>query len=82
MFQQLFESMPDPVISIDSEGAIVRINSQAERVFGYNREEKLGQPVEMLIPGRFRDRHVGLRGTYMAGPRTRPGRDLTGRPFR
>jgi PAS domain S-box-containing protein len=82
VFQQLFESMPDPVISINREGAIVRINSQAEQVFGYNREEMLGQPVEMLIPGRFRDRHVGLRGGYIAEPKVRPmgaGLDLYGR---
>ncbi len=77
VFQQLFESMPDPVISVNREGAIVRTNSQAERVFGYRREEMLGQPVEMLIPGRFRDRHVGLRRGYIAEPKVRPmGQDL------
>src|SRR5207302_6290586 len=53
----------------------------AERVFGYDRAEMLGQQVEMLVPTRFRHGHPGLRGAFFADPQSRPmgaGRDLYG----
>ena len=55
------------------------VNAQAERVFGYRRDEMLGQPIEMLVPERFRAPHPGLRGSFFADPKSRPmgaGRDL------
>ena len=82
MFQQLFESAPDAVIAANGAGVMVRLNRQAEKYFGYRRDELLGQPVEMLLPERFRQVHAGLRGTYIAEPRIRPmgsGADLYGR---
>ena len=82
MFRQLFESAPDPEIAVNHAGIIVRVNAEATRVFGYGREQMLNQPVEMLMPDRLREPHVGLRGTYMAAPRTRPmgaGLDLYAR---
>jgi len=73
------EAAPNAMVMIDRAGAIVMVNAQAERVFGYPRAELVGQPVEMLVPERFRGHHPGLRATFFAGPRPRPmgaGRDL------
>jgi PAS domain S-box-containing protein len=57
------------------------VNTQAEQVFGYSRAELVAQPVEMLVPERFRSHHPELRKTFLADPRPRPmgaGRDLFG----
>src|SRR5260221_153556 len=69
------------MVMINAAGRIEMVNTQAERVFGYARTELLGQPVEMLVPERFRGHHPGLRGAFFADPRSRPmgaGRDLYG----
>lgn len=82
MFGGLFESAPDAIVVCDRDGTIVRINAQAETVFGYGRAEVLNQPVEMLIPERFRDLHVKLRRLYVNEPRHRilsPNRDIWAR---
>src|SRR5919199_6874962 len=66
---------------VNAAGLIEMVNAQAERVFGYRREELLGRPVEMLVPDRFRRHHPGLREGFFAKPRARPmgaGRDLYG----
>ena len=77
LFQALFESSPDAVVIADSEGSIVRVNAQAEALFGYSPDELLGQPIETLIPERFHALHVAHRANYRAAPQTRPmGRDL------
>ena len=55
------------------------VNAQTERDFGYDRSEMLGQPIEMLLPARFNDRHPGLRNGFLKNPQPRPmgaGRDL------
>ncbi len=81
-FRGLLESAPDGVVVIEAQGRIVLVNQQAERIFGYTREELLGEPVEMLLPARFRGRHPSSRGRYFAQPRTRPmglGLELAGR---
>ncbi|HEY7296188.1 MAG TPA: PAS domain S-box protein, partial [Dehalococcoidia bacterium] len=57
---------------VDSEGRITIVNQQAEALFGYRREEMLGQPIELLIPARFRGGHVAERRGYTAAPHTRP----------
>lgn len=72
MFEGLFESAPDAIVVVDREGRIVRLNAQAERMFGYRREALLGQSVEILIPERFRPRHMGHRKKYMDEPHARP----------
>jgi PAS domain S-box-containing protein len=81
-FLGVLETAPDAIVVVDGEGRIVLINTQTERMFGYRREELLGQNHEVLLPERFRDRHVEHRGRYVAEPRTRPmgtGLDLLGR---
>jgi PAS domain S-box-containing protein len=80
-FGAYLESAPDAVVIIDSEGGIVFANAQTERLFGFAREELLGQSVERLLPDRFRRAHVAHRGGYRSDPRTRPmgtGRALYG----
>jgi len=82
MLRSLFEFAPDAIAVLDRAGRIMRVNAQAERMFGYPREELVGQPVEMLMPERYRDRHTKHRAGYMAEPRTRPmgvGLELNGR---
>src|SRR5579885_3583537 len=82
IFKRLFESSPDSIVVTDRDGCIREANPQTERLFGYSRDELIGNPVEMLIPERFRNMHVHHRGDYDAEPRVRPmgiGLDLFGR---
>jgi PAS domain S-box-containing protein len=71
-YRDLLEFMPDAIVIINGLGRIVLVNGQAETVFGYTRAELLGQPLEMLLPARFRGVHVGHRSGYFAQPRRRP----------
>ncbi len=69
------------MVIVNREGALVLVNSQTERLFGYRRAELIGQPVDMLVPARFRGGHEGHRAGYFADPRVRAmgsGRDLYG----
>jgi PAS domain S-box-containing protein len=70
-FGRLIESAPDGVVIIDGDGRIKLVNEQAETLFGHQREDILGHPVEMLLPERFRARHVAHRANYLADPVTR-----------
>jgi PAS domain S-box-containing protein len=72
VFEQFLEFAPDATVGIDQSGEIALVNQQTERLFGYSREELLGEPVEILLPKRFREQHVGRRGAYFRDPRTRP----------
>jgi PAS domain S-box-containing protein len=81
-FRALLESAPDGIVVVDSRGTIVIVNSQTERLFGYTRQELIGQPVELLVPERVRTNHLQDRNSYLADPRLRPmgaGRALRGR---
>ena len=78
-FRQVVEWAPNAMVMVNRDGVVEMVNAQAERVFGYARAELLGQPVEMLVPERFRGGHAGMRRSFFTEPRSRPmgaGRDL------
>ena len=80
-FQQLLESAPDAIVGIGRDGRIVLVNAQTEKLFGYAREELIGEAVEKLVPERYHGAHSGHRSGYFTDPRTRPmgaGLDLYG----
>ncbi len=66
------ESAPDAMMICRDDGSIVLVNAQAEGLFGYNREEILGRPVEVFVPDRLRAAHGDHRGNYHRDPRVRP----------
>lgn len=70
-FGNLLDSMPDGIVMVNSTGRIVLVNTQAEQLFGYQAAELNGQPVEVLLPQRYRSAHVGHRSGYFSQPRTR-----------
>jgi len=71
----LLEAAPDSVVVTDNKGYIVRINAQTEKLFGYSRDELIGQRVETLIPERLRERHLAHWERYSASPYVRPMAD-------
>jgi two-component system, cell cycle sensor histidine kinase and response regulator CckA len=78
----LLELAPDAIVGIRRDGLIVLINAQVEALFGYERSELVGQPVEVLVPESLREGHRARRIGYFDDPCTRPmgvGLDLFGR---
>jgi len=81
LFRLVVESSPSGVVMVDRRGTIVLVNRETERLFGYPREELVGQSIERLVPARFRDSHPTVRQEYFAHPEKRAmgaGRDLFG----
>jgi two-component system, LuxR family, sensor kinase FixL len=81
-FRRVVEAAPNAMIMVNQEGQITLANQQAEKTFGYPREELLGGPIEMLLPERVRSDHEGFRHDYLCDPQARPmgaGRELFGR---
>lgn len=81
-FRQIVERAPDAFVVIDSEGRIILVNRQTERLFGYAREELLGKPVEELVPDQLREGHAIARDAYFGEPKVREmgaNLDLSGR---
>jgi PAS domain S-box-containing protein len=71
-FRDLVESAPDGLVIADKEGKIVLANAQVEQLFGYTRQELLGNPVEFLMPERFREKHPKHRDEYFRNAKMRP----------
>ena len=81
-FRQLLEAAPDAMVVVDRAGRIALVNSQTEHLFGYAREELLGQHVEVLVPQNLQTRHAEHRSAYQRDPHRRPmgtGLELSGR---
>ncbi|AOV18425.1 hypothetical protein BJI67_04585 [Acidihalobacter aeolianus] len=81
-FRGLLESAPDAFVIVDAQGCIAMVNSQALSWFGYAREELIGQPIEILVPERYRDGHPAHRNQYLKSPVLRPigeGKELFAR---
>jgi formate hydrogenlyase transcriptional activator len=81
-FRALFEFSPDAIIASDEDGRITEVNARVESMFGYPRGELLGQPIDSLVPERFRHTHPARRQEYASEARVRPmgaGLDLYGR---
>ncbi len=80
-FRATIESAPTAMVMIDAAGAIMLVNAETEKLFGYAREELLGKPVEVLVPERFRSKHPEYRREFFSKPQARrmgAGRDLFG----
>src|SRR5680860_303200 len=78
-YRELLEAAPYAMVVVNQRGQMVLLNTQVETLFGYLREELLGQTIELLVPERFRDRHPKHRAGFFAEPRMRimrPGVDL------
>jgi PAS domain S-box-containing protein len=78
----LLETLPDAIVAVDREGTIVQVNSQAQELFGYERDELMGQKIEMLVPESSRSDHHHHREHFAQMPKTRrmgAGLDLRGR---
>lgn len=72
IFRGLLETAPDPVVVVNADGRIMLVNTQFEHVFGYSRNDVIGQSVEILVPKRFHNQHPSHRGHYFQEPRVRP----------
>ena len=81
-FVALLEAAPDAMVCVDGDGKIALVNAQAERLFGYHRDELVGRLVDVLVPDSARAVHPEHRADYVADPRPRPmeaGMELAGR---
>jgi len=81
-FRLVVEAAPTAMIMVNKEGRITLINKRVETLFGYKRDELIDQPVETLVPERFRSQLVAFRHGYLCDPQARPmsaGRELFGR---
>ena len=81
-FRDLLEAAPDAMVIVNGEGRIVLVNSQAVALFGWKREELLGESIDLLVPARFHGKHAGHRGAFFQNPKVRAmgaGLELYGR---
>ncbi len=70
-FQSFLESVPDAIVIVDKSGNIQSVNKQAQEMFGYRKNEIVGNKIELLIPSRFKEAHQGHRADFSHNPRTR-----------
>lgn len=81
-FRLVVEAAPNALVVVNDDGCIALVNKQTENLFGYRRQELIGQPINLLIPDRFRQRHDGFRREFQQNREYRPmdrGRELFGR---
>jgi len=81
LFRTVVESSPSGVVMVDRRGTIVLVNRETERLFGYTRDELIGQSIELLVPKRSRQSHPISRQEFLNDPQARAmgaGRDLSG----
>jgi PAS domain S-box-containing protein len=81
-FRSVVEASPSGMVLVNAKGEIALVNSETERLFGYQREELLGQPIEILVPERYRSQHPKYLAGFFQSPSSRAmgaGRDLFGR---
>lgn len=71
-YVDLFEFSPDGLVMTDAEGRITLVNRESERIFGWTRQEMIGQPVEMLMPVGVRRNHVARRYGFADAASRRP----------
>jgi PAS domain S-box-containing protein len=71
-FRNLLETAPDAMIIVDETGKITVVNEQAEKMFGYDRDQMIGETIEFLLPARYRSKHVDHRNAYTNKPKLRP----------
>jgi len=71
IYKRIFEYTPDALLVVDQAGCITLVNAQAETLFGYDRSELVGQPIEILVPPRFAVRHAGHRAGFMGEAHSR-----------
>ena len=82
LFRVAFESSPSGMVMVDRDGTVILVNREIERLFGYAREDLLGQSIDMLVPPDLRAAHPENRAAFIAFPRSRAmgaGRELLGR---
>jgi protein-histidine pros-kinase len=68
-FQELLESAPDAIVVSDKNGTITLINEQTEEIFGYPRQELMGNSIELLLPTQLRKMHIQHRQSYISAPK-------------
>ncbi len=81
-YRDLLEAAPDAIVTVGERGTIQFANRQTERIFGYAARELIGQPIEILVPEKFRSTHIGHTRGFLSSPKPRPmgsGLDLFGR---
>jgi PAS domain S-box-containing protein len=81
-FRAVLEASPNAIVAIDEAGSIVYVNPQVAATFGFEIDQLIGRPIEMLLPSRVWERHVGHREQFLRHPTARPmgiGLDLFGR---
>jgi len=81
-FRLVLDAAPNAMIMVNKDGQIILINKRVESLFGYTRDELIGQTIEILVPERFRSQHTEYRDGYFCDAKGRPmgaGRDLYGR---
>jgi PAS domain S-box-containing protein len=80
-FRQVVDMAPNAMILVAEDGTIEIVNLQAEKIFGYTRDELLGHSIDMLLPARFREIHARYRGAFFRQPSPRAVGAAVGKEF-